>query len=206
AGLPGIGTFGLEREGYLIDDERTRKRRRAYQGHVARVLALSGVNPGTASMQAERIVELEATMAREQPLPTVSLREWKAYLRWRLMDAIAPACAGRFAAERKRHEGNPPELWRTLLDLLDPALGRDLANRYVERFVSLRERPRAYDFLDRMRPAPERSSCIIDRADHLGNLLRLRAFAARQADHPLPRMAILEVLVVLMTQIDLDPE
>jgi putative endopeptidase len=59
------GGLGLpDREYYLRDDERFLKARAEYVKHVAKMFELAGIAPAQAKMDAQRVLELEAELAR----------------------------------------------------------------------------------------------------------------------------------------------
>ena len=53
-----------DREYYLRDDEKFRDIRREYVAHLARMFALAGADPATAQRDAQRVIELETSLAR----------------------------------------------------------------------------------------------------------------------------------------------
>ena len=85
----------------------------------------------------------------EQSLGNHSLDEWKAYLRWRLVDTYAAEAGGAFDAENFHFYGTvlngTPEQrprWKRMLDEEESYLGDALGQLYVERYFSPRTKAR----------------------------------------------------------------
>ncbi|HYG06427.1 MAG TPA: M13 family metallopeptidase [Stenotrophomonas sp.] len=86
--------------------------------------------------------------------------QWKAYLRWRVGDAMAPylsksfrdAEAG-FRGRLLRGEMLPPPRWQQVLDAINVAAGPMLGHEYVERYLSADARRQAATIADQIREA-----------------------------------------------------
>jgi putative endopeptidase len=85
----------------------------------------------------------------EQSLDGHSVDEWKAYLRWRLVDTFAAEAGGAFDAENFHFfgtvlNGTPEQRprWKRMLDEEEGYLGDALGQLYVERYFSPRTKAR----------------------------------------------------------------
>ncbi|PPT61145.1 M13 family metallopeptidase [Xanthomonas arboricola] len=86
--------------------------------------------------------------------------QWKAYLRWRVGDAMAPYLSKSFHdAEYKfrgrllRGDALPPQRWQQVLDAINIAAGPMLGREYVARYLSSDTRRQAEAIADQVRDA-----------------------------------------------------
>lgn len=86
--------------------------------------------------------------------------QWKAYLRWRVGDAMAPYLSksfrdaeGSFRGRLLRGETLPPPRWQQVLDAINVAAGPMLGHAYVERYLSADTRRQAAVIADQVREA-----------------------------------------------------
>ncbi len=195
------GGIGLpDRDYYFNTDERTRKIREEYPGHIAKMLELSGIDATTAKKQSAAIVKIETDLAKasrkiedlrdpyknynkmsiegvsklaptpdwksllaamnihvdsivvgqpefyqqlEKELKSVSIDDWKAYLRWHLLNTFAPQLNDALDNENFRFYGTvlsgvkeQRPRWKRVLDEQEEALGDALGQLYVKQYVS----------------------------------------------------------------------
>jgi putative endopeptidase len=93
---------------------------------------------------------------------TLKPDQWKAYLRWRIGDAMAPYLAHAFRdaefdfrGRALRGESTPPPRWQQVLDAINTAAGPMLGKEYAERYLPPEQRTRAYGVAARVRDALE---------------------------------------------------
>ena len=92
-------------------------------------------------------------------LDAESLADWKAYLRWHLLDATASYLSSDFVREqlafRARLTGVEQELprWRRVLDAQNRALGFALGKLYVEKYFSAEAKAQVTELLDGIQAA-----------------------------------------------------
>jgi putative endopeptidase len=82
------------------------------------------------------------------------LEQWRAYLRWRLLDAMAPALSSAFVNEGFRFNGvvlqgvkEQRPRWKRCLTMADNSLGEILGQAYVRRFFTPEAKTRALDMV-----------------------------------------------------------
>jgi len=135
----------------------------------------------------------------EKSLNGHSLDEWKAYLRWRLVDAFASQAGGAFDAEHFHFfgtvlNGTPEQRprWKRVLDMEERYLGDALGQLYVERYVPARTKARYEKLVDdifdafraRIRALPWMSAATKTRALHKLDLVTKKvAFPAKWRDY-----------------------
>lgn len=100
-------------------------------------LKAQGVNDDTVSMaDAELFRQLDTLVASLKP------DQWKAYLRWRVGDAMAPYLAKsfrdaefEFRGRVMRGQSTPPPRWQEVLDAINLAAGPMLGKEYAARYL-----------------------------------------------------------------------
>lgn len=98
--------------------------------------------------------QLDAMVASLKP------EQWKAYLRWRVGDSMAPYLSksfrdaeGGFRGRLLRGETLPPPRWQQVLDAINVAAGPMLGHEYVERYLTADNRRQAAVIADQIREA-----------------------------------------------------
>jgi len=98
--------------------------------------------------------QLDAMIASLKP------DQWKAYLRWRVGDAMAPYLSksfrdaeGGFRGRLLRGETLPPPRWQQVLDAINVAAGPMLGREYTERYLPADARRQAAVIADQVREA-----------------------------------------------------
>lgn len=93
----------------------------------------------------------------EKLLKTVSINDWKAYLRWNLISSFASYLSSDFSRERFNFygtilSGSPEQRprWKRILDIQGTYLGDALGQLYVERYYSPETRKRYEDLTDKI--------------------------------------------------------
>ncbi|NEX92564.1 M13 family metallopeptidase [Caulobacter sp. 17J65-9] len=208
------GAFGLPRGTYRDDGAEAAAVIASYRGHVAAMLASSGVERGEANRQAERIVAMEKAMARvslsfaERFDPSISnnpidpaalarnypnfawadylkavgqpagrpmnvtspkylkavndglaqwsMRDLKAYLRWRLLDTVTPALPGAMREEQARFAAaylDEPRASRADECEVETikGMGVELSRQYSTRFIGVQARGGAKTIVHQVR-------------------------------------------------------
>ncbi|GAE56586.1 hypothetical protein XPR_3221 [Xanthomonas arboricola pv. pruni MAFF 301420] len=86
--------------------------------------------------------------------------QWKAYLRWRVGDAMAPYLSKSFHDAEYQFRGRllrgdalPPQRWQQVLDAINVAAGPMLGREYVARYLSSDTRRQAEAIADQVRDA-----------------------------------------------------
>ncbi|MBG3848805.1 M13 family metallopeptidase [Xanthomonas sp. WHRI 8391] len=86
--------------------------------------------------------------------------QWKAYLRWRVGDAMAPYLSKSFHDAEYQFRGRllrgdalPPQRWQQVLDAINIAAGPMLGREYVARYLSSDTRRQAEAIADQVRDA-----------------------------------------------------
>ncbi len=86
--------------------------------------------------------------------------QWKAYLRWRVGDAMAPYLSKSFRDAESQFRGRllrgetlPPARWQQVLDAINVAAGPMLGREYVARYLSADTRRQAEAIADQIRGA-----------------------------------------------------
>ncbi len=121
-------------------------------------LKAQGVNDDTVSMADpalfKRVDDLIGSLKPEQ---------WKAYLRWRVGDAMAPYLAKPFREAEfgfrgrvLRGEAEPAPRWQQVLDAINLAAGPMLGKEYATRYVPAEHKRRAEQIAAQVRDALER--------------------------------------------------
>ena len=118
-------------------------------------LKAQGVNDDTVSMADPALFKrLDGLVGSLKP------DQWKAYLRWRVGDAMAPHLAKPFRDAEfdfrgrvLRGETAPAPRWRHVLDAINLAAGPMLGKEYAERYVSAEHKRRAEQIASQVRDA-----------------------------------------------------
>jgi putative endopeptidase len=91
---------------------------------------------------------------------SVPLEAWKAFLRWKLVSALAPCLDSGFEEENfdfyGRRMNGQPEMkprWKRVMGMLDFALGEGVGELYVRRFFSPEARARVVVMVENLRKA-----------------------------------------------------
>jgi len=114
---------------------------------------------GARGVDSVNVRQPEFFRALDGMLAAVPLAEWKAYLRWHLARAAAPALSSRFGDESFRMQavltGTREQLprWKRCLASTDAALGEALGQAYVERTFTPEARARALRMVDNLAAA-----------------------------------------------------
>ncbi len=123
--------------------------------------------------------ELDSMVAR------VKLDQWKAYLRWRVGDAMAPYLSRSFRDASFGFRGQvlegrdaPPPRWRQVLDAINTAAGPMLGREYAERHLDPAARRQAGLVIDEVRQA---QLAAVARAPWLSEEARAEATAKLKA-------------------------
>ncbi|GAB2505032.1 M13 family metallopeptidase [Pseudoxanthomonas sangjuensis] len=101
--------------------------------------------------------------ALDSMVATLKPDQWKAYLRWRIGDAMAPYLARSFRdaefdfrGRTLRGDAAPAERWQQVLDAITTAAGPMLGKEYAGRYLPSANRTRAADIAAQVRDALER--------------------------------------------------
>ncbi|MFT3755805.1 MAG: M13 family metallopeptidase [Pseudoxanthomonas sp.] len=93
-------------------------------------------------------------------IPTIKPEQWKAYLRWRIGDAMAPYLSKSFRdaefgfrGRTLRGETAPPPRWQQVLDAINTAAGPMLGKEYAAAHLSDADRKQAYQIAGQVRDA-----------------------------------------------------
>ncbi|GGD57466.1 M13 family metallopeptidase [Pseudoxanthomonas indica] len=121
-------------------------------------LKAQGVNDDTVSMaDAELFRQIDALIASLKP------DQWKAYLRWRVGDAMAPHLAKsfrdaefEFRGRVMRGQSTPPPRWQEVLDAINLAAGPMLGKEYAARYLPQATDSQAEAIAAQVRDALER--------------------------------------------------
>lgn len=108
-------------------------------------LKAQGVNDDTVSLANPALfAELDRLVAGLKP------EQWKAYLRWRVGDAMAPYLSApwreaefAFRGKLLRGQAAPPPRWQQVLEAIDLAAGPMLGREYVARYLDPQTRQQA---------------------------------------------------------------
>ncbi|QJD68217.1 M13 family metallopeptidase [Xanthomonas campestris pv. badrii] len=91
---------------------------------------------------------------------SIKPEQWKAYLRWRVGDAMAPYLSKSFHDAEYQFRGRllrgdavPPQRWQQVLDAINVAAGPMLGREYVARYLSSDTRRQAEAIADQVRDA-----------------------------------------------------
>jgi len=91
---------------------------------------------------------------------SIKPEQWKAYLRWRVGDAMAPYLSKSFRDAEYQFRGRllrgdavPPQRWQQVLDAINVAAGPMLGREYVSRYLSDDTRRQAEAIADQVRDA-----------------------------------------------------
>ena len=133
-------------------------------------LATQGVKDDLVSMSNPALfAELDAMVGRVKP------EQWRAYLRWRVGDAMAPYLSRSFRDASFGFRGQvlegrsaPAPRWEQVLEAINTAAGPMLGHEYASRHLSAEERRRASavadEVRDALRDAVQRSNWLSDAA------------------------------------------
>lgn len=98
--------------------------------------------------------QLDAMVASLKP------EQWRAYLRWRVGDSMAPYLSKSFRDAESGFRGRllrgetlPPPRWQQVLDAINVAAGPMLGHEYVERYLNAETRRQAAVIADQVREA-----------------------------------------------------
>ncbi|MDL5364456.1 M13 family metallopeptidase [Xanthomonas sp. NCPPB 2654] len=116
-------------------------------------LKAQGVNDDLVSLaDPEMFKQLDGMIASIKP------EQWKAYLRWRVGDAMAPYLSKSFRDASFEFRGRvlegqtlPPQRWTQVLDAINVAAGPMLGREYVGRYLSADARRQAESIADQVR-------------------------------------------------------
>ncbi|HZZ56919.1 MAG TPA: M13 family metallopeptidase [Opitutaceae bacterium] len=110
----------------------------------------------------------EFLAAFDDLLASAPAAEWRAYLRWQLLDAFAPDLSDPFANEDfaffgRALTGTPRqrERWKRVLDAVDGALPQDIGHLYVYTNFSQGARARAQAMIGQIRAALRRRLAVL---------------------------------------------
>lgn len=91
---------------------------------------------------------------------SIKPEQWKAYLRWRVGDAMAPYLSKSFHDAEYQFRGRllrgdavPPQRWQQVLDAINVAAGPMLGREYLSRYLSSDTRRQAEAIADQVRDA-----------------------------------------------------
>ena len=91
---------------------------------------------------------------------SIKPEQWKAYLRWRVGDAMAPYLSKSFHDAEYQFRGRllrgdalPPQRWQQVLDAINVAAGPMLGREYVSRYLNSDTRRQAEAIADQIRDA-----------------------------------------------------
>ncbi len=143
-------------------------------------LKAQGVNDDTVSIANPALfAQLDKLVAGLKP------EQWKAYLRWRVGDAMAPYLSkpwrdAEFAFRDRVLEGDTaaPERWREVLDAINLAAGPMLGREYAARYLPAQNRQQAEAIAGQVRDALLRS---VDASAWMGDAAKAEARAKVQA-------------------------
>ncbi|WP_411835001.1 M13 family metallopeptidase [Pseudoxanthomonas mexicana] len=118
-------------------------------------LKAQGVNDDVVSLADPALFkQIDALVAGLKP------EQWKAYLRWRVGDSMAPYLAKawrdaefEFRGRVLRGQTAPAPRWQQVLDAINLAAGPMLGREYAARYVSAEHRKRAEQITDQVRQA-----------------------------------------------------
>ncbi|WP_045760529.1 M13 family metallopeptidase [Xanthomonas albilineans] len=118
-------------------------------------LKTQGVNDDLVSMaDPEMFKQLDGMILSIKP------EQWKAYLRWRVGDAMAPYLSKSFRDASFDFRGRvlegqptPPPRWAQVLDAINVAAGPMLGHEYVARYLNADTRHKAENIADQVRDA-----------------------------------------------------
>jgi len=123
--------------------------------------------------------ELDAMVQRVKP------EQWKAYLRWRVGDAMAPYLSRSFRDASFAFRGQvlagqaaPPPRWQQVLEAINTAAGPMLGREYAERYLTPAARRQAAATIDEIREA---QLAAVERAAWLSPEAKAEARAKLQA-------------------------
>jgi len=123
--------------------------------------------------------ELDAMVGRFKP------DQWKAYLRWRVGDAMAPYLSKSFRDASYGFRGqvlagsnSQPQRWQQVLDAINTAAGPMLGHEYAARYLGADERRQAAVIADEVREA---LLVAVDRSPWLGAEAKAEAKAKLEA-------------------------
>ena len=133
-------------------------------------LKAQGVNDDLVSLADPRVFQTLDGM-----IGSVKPEAWKAYLRWRVGDAMAPYLSASFRDAGFGFRGRllqgqqePSPRWQQVLDAINTAAGPMLGRQYADRYLSAEARKRAGEIADNVRKAQiaavQRSSWLSDAA------------------------------------------
>ena len=115
----------------------------------------AGLTPGEVNVSEPRFLE---TVNRE--LTAAPVADWKAYLKWHLLDSAAPALSDAFVREDFAFNGaylnGATEMkprWKRCVEMTDGLLGEALGRKYVERFFPADAKSRMQDMVQNLRAA-----------------------------------------------------
>ncbi|KAF1015918.1 MAG: Neutral endopeptidase [Stenotrophomonas maltophilia] len=116
-------------------------------------LKVQGVNDDLVSLSDPNLFkQLDSMVSKNKP------DQWKAYLRWRVDDAMAPYLTKayrdaefEFRGRVLRDETLPPARWEDVLDAINVAAGPMLGREYAARFLSAEDRRQAAWIVDKVR-------------------------------------------------------
>ena len=210
------GGLGMpDRDYYLRDDAKFVETRQAYVAHMAKMFELAGISPQQAKADAERVLALEAELARasmprvdqrvpenvyhptavrelvtahphlnwpaffsslglgdlqsvnvQQPdyftaanklLWEMSLDFWKAYLRWNVIDAAAPALPRAFVEQDFEFRGKAlsgqkelQQRWQRCVRFADASIGNLVGQEYVKRAFTPDAKAKMNELIDNL--------------------------------------------------------
>jgi len=112
---------------------------------------------GAPPMEQANIRQPEFFKGVNQELNSVSLADWKTYLRWHLLHASAPALSDSFVMENfdfygKKLSGTPEILprWKRCVQSADQNLGEALGAVYVDKYFPPQAKARAKDMVNNL--------------------------------------------------------
>lgn len=95
-------------------------------------------------------------------LKTVSIADWKTYLRFHLLDDVAPALSNNFVMARFEYYGKAlsgqqklKPRWERVYASIDGSIGEDLGQLYVRKYFSVEAKKRMQDLVDNLQKAFE---------------------------------------------------
>ena len=143
-------------------------------------LKAQGVNDDRVSLADPALFQTIDSLVKEHPVA-----QWKAYLRWRVGDAMAPYLSRTyreaefgFRGRLLRGQTAPPPRWEEVLDALNVAAGPMLGREYTAAHLDTGDRRQAALIIDKLRDA---QLAAIARNPRLGEAAKTEATAKLQA-------------------------
>ncbi|HEY4710839.1 MAG TPA: M13 family metallopeptidase [Candidatus Acidoferrales bacterium] len=124
---------------------------------------------GAPSVKQVDVAQPDALKAVDAALASVSIADWKTYLRWHLISNAAPTLPSRFVDEnfdfyKKQLTGAKENLprWRRCVEATDNELGEALGQFYVERYFSPEAKARAIELVHNLMAALREDIATLD--------------------------------------------